>query len=83
MLSLNGNEGCHGKSGYSTFHAANKEAKRLNRKYRNAHANPYKCSHCKYYHIGNTLHRSNYKMEAYNRGERKKITKNYSRLSEI
>lgn len=48
-------DGCFGKKVYASYWAAARAAKRLNRAYAGARANPYHCVFCKGYHCGNQI----------------------------
>lgn len=51
-----GNEAmCYGKKVFLSYYQADRSAHGLNRKRDNAKANIYKCPHCHWYHVGNSM----------------------------
>ena len=47
--------GCYGKKIFTSYWAAARAAKNLNKFEQSAHAGPYKCADCHFFHVGNTM----------------------------
>lgn len=65
---------CYGKKSFPTYWAAKRSAKALNRYRDGAKANPYKCDHCRGFHVGNTMGHN--KVHRPSRHTRKVMVKN-------
>jgi hypothetical protein len=47
--------GCYGKKIFTSYWAAARAAKNLNKFEQSAHANSYRCPNCHFYHVGNSM----------------------------
>lgn len=55
QLRTGNKEACQGKKRFTSYYAAARSAKILNRYRDGAKANPYRCGGCKFWHVGNTM----------------------------